>query len=90
MHHSCSYLLNQIAGQVARMERSGDENLGLYANDQRFARLIGDAIHTSTMCFWNSLSGPSLSSETCSHNVSDASQNSMHGIDVRQTRVQLP
>ena len=47
------------------MERCGDQDLSLNKDDENPRNIKFGAIDTSTMCFWKSLSGPSLESETC-------------------------
>ena len=59
-----SYLLDQLAGQVSRVERSCDEDFGLIQIQSIEACARAKSTLTSTMCSWNTLPGPSLSSET--------------------------
>ena len=60
-----THLLDEITREVPGVEGRGDQHLGL--RDRRVVRL---ALHkqieilTSIICCWNTLPGPSLSSET--------------------------
>lgn len=65
-----THLLDEITGEVPGVEGRRDQHFGLRDRHAvRFALNKRIETLTSTMCCWNTLPGPSLSSETCTTTV---------------------